>query len=219
MARASRAVADQHRTAIEQASARLFRQHGLHGVSVAQVMADAGLTHGGFYGHFASKDELAAVGCALAFADSNARWERKITLAEGDRRAARRSLVTSYLSEVHRDAPGHGCPASALVTDVAREPAGKPVRQAYLDGIKQLLATWQATAPAPAPAPVPVPPADHADKAAQQTALVELATLVGAITLARATAGDAISDHILDAARTWLLDAEARAGVATDATA
>ena len=125
--------------------------------------------------------------------------------------------MTSYLSEVHRDAPGHGCPASALVTDVAREPAGKPVRQAYLDGIKQLLATWQATAPAPAP--VPVPPKDHADKAAQRTPLVELATLVGAITLARATAGDAISDDILDAARTWLLDAEARAGVATDATA
>ncbi|MFJ5383864.1 TetR family transcriptional regulator, partial [Cupriavidus sp. CER94] len=59
MARASRAVADQHRTAIEAASARLFRQYGLHGVTVAQVMADAGLTHGGFYGHFSSKDDLA----------------------------------------------------------------------------------------------------------------------------------------------------------------
>ena len=82
MARASRAVADQHRTAIEASSARLFRQHGLHGVSVAQVMADAGLTHGGFYGHFASKDELAAVACQRAFDDSNARWQRIVAQAQ-----------------------------------------------------------------------------------------------------------------------------------------
>lgn len=196
MARASRAVADQHRTAIEEASARLFRQHGLHGVSVAQVMAEAGLTHGGFYGHFASKDELAAVACARAFSSSAARWEQKITQAGGDRHAARQALVTSYLNEMHRDAPGHGCPASALVTDVAREPADKPVRQAYLDGVKQLLAAWKATAP----------DASADDTAAHRAALLEMATLVGAITLARATAGDVISDEILDAARASLLD-------------
>ncbi|WP_066732714.1 TetR/AcrR family transcriptional regulator [Cupriavidus sp. D384] len=194
MARASRAVADQHRAAIEEASARLFRVHGLHGVSVAQVMADAGLTHGGFYGHFSSKDELAAVGCARAFNDSAVRWEQRIAQAGGDRQAARRNLVEQYLSEVHRDTPEHGCPASALVGDVAREPAGKPVRGAYLDGIKQLLCAWQQIAP------------DERD--GDRTALLEMATLVGAITLARATAGDAISDDILAAARTWLLTTE-----------
>ncbi|WP_423193582.1 TetR/AcrR family transcriptional regulator [Cupriavidus sp. H18C2] len=194
MARASRTVADQHRSAIEASSARLFRQHGLHGVSVAQVMADAGLTHGGFYGHFASKDDLAAVACARAFSDSAALWEQRIADA-GSPRAAREALVTSYLHERHRDAPGHGCPASALVGDVAREPAGKPVRQAYVDGIRQLLAAWKSTAPAQP---------DTAD-AAHRTALLELATMVGAITLARATAGDALSDEILDAARAALL--------------
>ncbi|KAI3590572.1 Transcriptional regulator, AcrR family [Cupriavidus sp. U2] len=202
MARASRAVADQHRTAIEAASARLFRQHGLHGVTVAQVMADAGLTHGGFYGHFSSKDDLAAAGCARAFADSAARWRQRIQQAGGDRHAARRFLVEQYLSEVHRDAPEHGCPASALVGDVAREPAGKPVRGAFLDGIQQLLAAWKTLAP---DTTAREPGAD--DTVAHRTALLEMATLVGAVTLARATAGDALSDDILDAARAWLLHA------------
>ncbi len=192
MARASRAVADQHRTAIEKASARLFRQHGLHGVSVAQVMADAGLTHGGFYGHFASKDDLVAVACTRAFTDSNVRWQQIAAEANGDHYAARRRLVEPYLSEAHRDAAGHGCPASALAGDVAREPASKPVRQAYLDGVKQLLATWKTIAPG----------SDGDDHAA----LLDLALMVGAITLARATAGDAISDDILAAARARLLD-------------
>lgn len=192
MARASRVVAEQHRTAIEKASARLFRQHGLHGVSVAQVMAEAGLTHGGFYGHFASKDELAAVGCARAFTDANARWQETVAQAS-DSATARHELVSRYLSEAHRDAAGHGCPASALAIDVAREPAGKPVHEAYVDGIGQLLDTWKTTAEQPGPE-------------ADRMALVQMATLVGAITLARATAGHAISDDILDAARRWLAD-------------
>lgn len=207
MARASRAVADQHRTAIEEASARLFRQHGLHGVTVAQVMASAGLTHGGFYNHFASKDELVAIGCARAFSDAAVRWEQKITQHGDDRHAVRRQLMEHYLSEAHRDAPENGCPASALAGDVAREPAGKPVRQAYLDGIGQLLTAWK---------PLALPEDDDADADADagsthRTALVELATLVGAILLARATAGDAISDDILAAARAWLLETESHA--------
>lgn len=207
MARASRAVAEQHRTAIEEASARLFRQHGLHGVSVAQIMAAAGLTHGGFYGHFASKDDLAAVACARAFSSSNARWQHLVAKADGDPHAARRNLVDLYLNEAHRDAAGHGCPASALVADIAREPAGKPVRQAYLDGVKQLLSTWKTTAAEG--------PSDETDRAA----LLEMATLVGAITLARATAGDAISDDILAVARGWLLERDGREGDrATDGT-
>ena len=61
MARASREQADKHRQAIEQASSKLFRERGLNGVSVAELMAGAGLTHGGFYGHFSSKDALAAL--------------------------------------------------------------------------------------------------------------------------------------------------------------
>ncbi len=93
MARASRAVADQHKIDIERSSSRLFKEYGLHGVTVAQVMADAGLTHGGFYGHFRSKDELAAIACARAFAESGERWSRRIAEANGDGREARRRLM------------------------------------------------------------------------------------------------------------------------------
>ncbi|MGO4306696.1 TetR/AcrR family transcriptional regulator [Cupriavidus sp. RAF12] len=200
MARASRELAEQHKVAIEQASARLFREHGLHGVTVAQVMADAGLTHGGFYGHFASKDNLVAVACQRAFEDGAQRWEHRIASANGDRRTARNNLVGSYLSPEHRDCAGEGCAASALVGDVAREPASKPVRPVYVDGVKQLIDIWMSTAPDGA-----------TDAAARQTALVQLAAMVGAMSLARATGGDALSQEFLDATRAWLLDDSERA--------
>jgi len=200
MARASRAVAGQHKAAIEEVSARLFRQHGLHGVSVAQVMADAGLTHGGFYGHFASKDELVARACALAFEESAGRWRYRIDQAHGDPHAARRSLVEHYLTIAHRDAEGHGCAASALAGDVAREASGKPVHAAYLRGLKTLIDIWKSTAP------------DHSNEtddsnAAHGAALAEVAMLIGAITMARATRDDALSSEILEAARARLLAA------------
>lgn len=218
MARASRAVADQHRIAIEEASARLFRQHGLRGVSVAQVMADAGLTHGGFYGHFASKDDLVAVACARAFTDSSSRWQQLHAKTGGDAGAVRRKVVENYLSEAHRDSAGHSCPASALASDVAREPADKPVRGAFLDGLKQLLATWKTTAICDADADGD---AEHATRGtdADRAALLEMSMLVGAVTLARATAGDALSDDILAAARAWLLDPAGQAALADLATA
>jgi TetR/AcrR family transcriptional repressor of nem operon len=195
MARASRAVAEQHKAAIEAVSARLVREHGLHGVSVAQVMADAGLTHGGFYGHFASKDELVARACALAFEESAGRWQHRIDQAQGDRQAARQSLVDQYLTTAHRDAAGDGCAAPALTGDVAREASGKPVHAAYLQGLKTLLGLWESTAPDD----------DNGDDAARDAALSELAMLVGAMTMARATRGDALSDEILDAVRARLL--------------
>jgi len=199
MARASRAVAEQHKAAIEEVSARLFREHGLHGVSVAQVMADAGLTHGGFYGHFASKDELVARACALAFEESAGSWRHRIDQAHGDRQAARHSLVDHYLTTAHRDATGDGCAASALAGDVAREASGKPIHAAYTQGLKTLIDIWKSTAP------------DHEtnaaddDEAAHGAALAEVAMLIGAITMARATRDDALSSEILDAARARLL--------------
>lgn len=194
MARASRAVASQHKAAIEQASARLFRARGPHAVSVAEVMADAGLTHGGFYGHFGSKDELVAAACRLAFEEGGRRWDQRIARAEGDLDAARRALSVAYLSTAHRDGPAEGCTAAALAGDVAREDADKPVRAAYLEGLEGLIDKWMSTAPAGTPAPE-----------ARQQALVQISAMVGAITLARATSGDPLSEAILDAARAWLL--------------
>lgn len=193
MPRASREQAQKNRTAIENASARLFREQGLNGVSVAQLMAAAGLTHGGFYGHFSSKDELAAVACAAAFGQSAERWA-----AQGhkypDAHQTLQAIVSHYLRDPHRDQIGTGCPAVALAGDVIRETPNKPVHHAYTAGVEQMafsLATLLEKSGSPKP---------------RRTALTTLATMVGALVLARATREAPISEDILAAARDLLLD-------------
>lgn len=188
MPRASKLQAQSHRRAITDASARLMRERGIDGVSVVDLMGAAGLTHGGFYGHFASKEQLAAEACTHAFTESVERWKTRIA-AHPDRSAALLALTELYLSTRTRDNPGTSCPTAALVCDVAREPMDTPVRAAFLSGTQQLvdvLASLQ-----------------HGDDAecARRKALAQFSTLVGAVLLARATAGAAVSDEILRAAR------------------
>ena len=193
MARVSQQQTDQNRIAIENASATLFRERGLNGVSVAELMSAAGLTHGGFYGHFSSKDGLAAVACARAFEGSAARWDQRFATLP-DTQAQRAAYVQGYLAPASRDRPGSGCAAAALAGDVARETGDKPVRAAYLQGVKAMQARLAALQ---APG--------TADDVAQRQALVDMATLVGALLLSRATRGDAISDAILASAQDALL--------------
>lgn len=97
MPRVSKAEAEKNRAIIEQVSARLFREQGFHGISVADLMSAAGLTHGGFYGHFESKDALAAIACERAFEESVERWRKRVDAAP-DRAAALESLLDGYLS-------------------------------------------------------------------------------------------------------------------------
>ncbi|KQP35261.1 TetR/AcrR family transcriptional regulator [Pseudorhodoferax sp. Leaf274] len=192
MPRVSQQQTDQNRIAIEKASSRLFREKGLDGVSVAEVMAAAGLTHGGFYGHFSSKDGLAAVACAKAFEQSGARWDQRFAdLPEPGER--RRAYVEGYLATATRDRPGSSCTAAALAGDVARAQADAPVRAAYLDGVKAMAARLASLQP------------DAGSPEAGQRALAEMATLVGALLLSRATKGDPISDALLASARAQLL--------------
>jgi len=192
MPRVSQQQTDQNRIAIENASSRLFRERGLNGVSVAEVMAAAGLTHGGFYGHFSSKDGLAAVACAKAFQQSGTRWDQRFTELP-DRGDRRRAYVEGYLAAATRDRPGTSCTAAALAGDVARADAGAPVRAAYLDGVKAMAARLASLQP------------DAGSPQAEQRALAELATLVGALLLSRATKGDPLSDALLASARDRLL--------------
>jgi TetR/AcrR family transcriptional repressor of nem operon len=192
MARVSRAQSDANRQTIEAVSARLFREQGLRGVSVDDLMAAAGLTHGGFYGHFESKDALAGVACAQAFKQSAGRWQDRIK-GRPDRPAALKAIVEAYLSRRSRDDPGNSCPITALAGDVAREPEHKPIRAAFAAGIKEQLAVLASLQPTDDP------------EAARDQAVVQLATLVGALLLARATRGDALSQRFLDAARAHLV--------------
>ena len=210
MPRVSRAQTDKNRETIELAAARLFREQGINGISVADLMGAAGLTHGGFYGHFESKDALAAIACDKAFEQSAQRTAKKIEEAATPE-AALSAFTDAYLLSVHRDDPGNGCPAAALAVDVAREGADKPVRAAYLAGIKQLLASLASVSPA-AQTPAKNDTAKHrksntnanaSRSKAEQEAMMRLATLVGVITLARATAGDPLSEAFLEAGRAF----------------
>ncbi len=192
MPRVSRAETEKNRAAIERASSKLIREQGL-GVSVADLMAAAGLTHGGFYGHFESKDELKAIACARAFAESVERWNKRVATAD-DAGAARSAIVEAYLSSYSRATPGASCPLAALAADVARENDGTPVREAFNDGLEQLvdiLASLQ-------------DPAKPDAAAARDQALTQLSTLVGALMLARATRGKPISNELMAAAREHL---------------
>src|SRR5262245_10098091 len=110
----TREQAVENRERIVAAAARLFREHGFDGIGVADIMKSAGLTHGGFYGHFGSKDDLAAEACARALDRSVTKWDA-IAAADGDPLA---TIVGSYLSEAHRDRPGSGCMVAAVGSDV-----------------------------------------------------------------------------------------------------
>jgi TetR/AcrR family transcriptional repressor of nem operon len=193
MPRVSREQTEKNRTAIEAAASRLFREQGFRAVSVADLMASAGLTHGGFYGHFDSKEALVTHTCRQVFEQSQQSWDRRVATFD-DPRAARAAIVDNYLAPASVAAPGTACPATALAGDVARAPADTGVREAYLSGVNGLIDTLTALSPAPEAG------------ARRRQALAEMAAMVGAVTLARATQGQPIADEILAAVRHLLLD-------------
>ncbi|RDI68799.1 TetR/AcrR family transcriptional regulator [Nocardia pseudobrasiliensis] len=189
MPRASRAQAESHRREVLDAAAAQVRTHGAHGVSVPQLMAAAGLTHGGFYRHFRNKEDLVAQACTAACAEKS-RELADIRAAGPDPEAARRLFLERYLSVAHRDHPGQGCGLAALAGDVARAEAESPLRQAYLDGLRELV--------------------DNLGTLGERSGdedelLVEVALMAGALMLARASAGDDLSERILRAARERLI--------------
>ena len=191
MPRVSKAQAAAHHEAIEAAASRLFRERGLAAVSVADVMAEAGLTHGGFYAHYSSKDALAASACEAAFAFAAEKWRRRIAAAPSPA-AAKDVIAERYLRSAHCDPAVAACPTATLVTDVARADADHPIRSAYLAGVCEQIDTLTTLGSSGERA------RDRAD------ACVQLATMMGALLLARATHGDPISEEIVNAARSQL---------------
>ncbi len=188
----SKAQAAENREGIVDAAARLYREKGLEGVGVAEITRDAGLTHGGLYRHFASKDALAREACLRAFDWTITPLEGLDTAAADDAPAARlRALVHGYLSANHRDHPGEGCPAAALATDAAR--AGPEMSEAFAQGVERNIQRF-----------MEVVPGDGLAKRAQT--IVTLSSMVGALVLARATAAGnpALSEEILATLRAQL---------------
>jgi TetR/AcrR family transcriptional regulator, transcriptional repressor for nem operon len=158
-------------------ASEMFRERGFDGVGVADLMEKAGLTHGGFYNHFASKEALIAEASAKGFGDTSARYDGQDVGA----------VIDAYVSRTHRDARGHGCPAAALSGEAARLP--EETKAVFGDGIAELLAALEASL-----APT------HAHARAQAISL--LAQAVGAIVLSRACPdASALADEILDTCR------------------
>lgn len=178
----SKAQMVQNRERIVLAASQAFRERGFDDVSVSEIMQRAGMTHGGFYGHFASKDALAAEVVTHALGLTVGRWQK--TLGE-DSEGGLQRIVDAYLSTRHRDNPGSGCVIAALSADVSRQ--GEPVRDAFARELETLVATLVRFMPG------------HGEARKRQAALGLLAQLVGAIVLARALGREPLSDEVLAA--------------------
>ena len=148
-------------------------------------MSAAGLTHGGFYKHFGSKGELIATAAQDAFADIHRRIDRAVDEST-DAADARQRLVADYVTTAHRDEPGAGCANAALAVDAART-QDDDLRAAYTTGLAETVARLA-----------------ELDDGSRARALQDLIVLVGSLTLARATAGDAVSEELLEIAREML---------------
>ena len=163
-------------------AAREIRAKGPDGVGVAGVMARAGLTHGGFYAHFPSKDALVAEAIGTMFEGAR---RRAVQFDESDDpRAALRAYVDFYLSHAHRDSREHGCPLPALSGDFARAEA--PVRERFGAGVAGLMGRLEDL----------LGRIGWPDAGSEATAL--LAQMVGAVALSRSVGEGAPSDAILD---------------------
>lgn len=190
MARASRADAARHHDELIEAASRLFRERGVGAVSVPEVMGEIGLTRGGFYKHFESKQALVTAAVDAAFREHLARIGGMSETCAQDPGRTREAFIDFCLSSAHRDDPAHGCPSSLAVAMSHVEHEGAP-RAAFTEGVRTVLRELGEKAGD-----------DDLDPEVQQERnLADLATLVGALLLSRATAGDPISDDILAAAR------------------
>jgi len=181
----TKAQAQANRAHIVDTASALFRERGYDGIGVADLMAAAGFTHGGFYKHFGSKADLMAeaASCGLA----------KSALAAADMDAA--SFMSYYLSRQHRDTPGQGCTMSALATDAARQ--ADQVKAAFAAGIEAQLAVSR----------YPEGQGDSLTPGQLRARRIALmAQAVGALVLSRACPDDSpLADEILNECRADVL--------------
>jgi TetR/AcrR family transcriptional repressor of nem operon len=200
----SKEQAAQNRQRIVEVATTLFRERGIDGVGLADLMKAAGFTHGGFYNHFASKEALAAEACRTAFAESLDGLKDALAGKRGDAAdasAAWKRYLEGYLSTRHRDDLPQCCPTSGLVVDAARH--GDEVQAAYADGLGEVIETFAAVLEERAGGETEGDP-----RASRDAALRILSELVGAILLSR-TLGSVkpgLSREILRASRQGLCE-------------
>ena len=176
----TREQAAANRERVLEVAGALFREHGFGGIGVADIMKRAGLTHGGFYGQFGSKDDLAAEITARVL--GKAGWTERLT---GKGKPSFGEVVRGYLSPRHRDEPGAGCMLAAVGSDVVRQP--RRVRHAFTEGFRSRVETLRALLPGGSAA------------AKRERAVAAMAALVGGLMLSRAVDDPRLSEEILDA--------------------
>jgi len=189
-----------HARIVRKASVRL-REKGAHGIGVADLMKEAGLTHGGFYAHFDSREALLIEAFAFAMDRSMEYWRKTTAETSPEKRLA--MIVDSYLTASHRDDPGRGCAVPTLGAEIAREsPKARKAFAAKLEQMIDMIAEQL----------IDLPP-----KAARKQAAVTLATMMGTLVLSRIAGNGEFSDDILAAGREAVLARAAAAKVAKKA--
>ena len=178
----SREQAARNRERIVETAAQRFRERGFEGIGVADLMKEAGFTHGGFYGHFSSKEDLIAEASDRALMGSLTLFTKVAERAPADPLPA---IASAYLSSTHRDKPGEGCLLAALGPDVSRH--GLTVRRAVSDHVRSAVDLLAKLVPG------------KSRTARRQKAISTYATLVGTMVMARAVDDRALSQEILDA--------------------
>ena len=191
-----------HARIVKKASIRL-REKGAHGIGVADLMKEAGLTHGGFYAHFDSREALVIEAFNYAMDRATERWRKMAETTPPEQRLS--SIVDSYLTPIHRDDPGHGCAVPTLGAEIARESA--KTRKAFSVKLEQMIDMMADQVQ------------DVPRRAARKQAMATLATMMGTLVLSRIAGSGEFSDEILAAGREAVLGAGAAKPAAKKASA
>jgi len=173
--------AENHERILDVAT-RLFRERGIDGIGVSDLMKAAGLTHGGFYGHFASKEDLVAQACRRAVARMRQNWINVVDQATGDPLEA---LAATYLTPKHRDGAGRGCAMAALGPEVARQ--GPAARRAMTEELRPFIDYLSSIVKG------------GSRSTRRQKALAAYASLVGALVVSRVVDDPDLSNEVLTA--------------------
>jgi TetR/AcrR family transcriptional repressor of nem operon len=168
----------ENRLRILDCASRLFREKGFDAVTVMEVMKAAGLTHGGFYGHFESKDDLVAHALTHSLKE------------DAESKMGFNAFIASYLSRDHRDNPGGGCPTAGLVADARHQ--GASARAAMTQGLQSQIERISTVSVGES----------EADK--RRAAIGTWAAMVGAVIISRSIDDPELADEVLDSTRSWL---------------
>lgn len=183
--RVSRAKSVENRELVLETASRLFKENGFDGIGVADLMKNAGLTVGGFYKNFASKEDLIAQACQRACDQSLKRWQEHIDNPEIENPLAR--IAYSYLSTKNRDTLATTCVFSTLAAEVSRHEDA--VKKVFEEGVESTIELLSKIVPG------------ETEQQARENAIATFSQWVGALILARATGTGALSEEILEIAK------------------